>query len=176
MYRVPFRDDYAAGSSEPWTVDVVCAMMVALRPSVVVETGTFEGRTTRDMWGALWRAHIKADIYSIEADEGRANAAKLAFMDQGYENVHIAWGDALHELSNFADASVDFVFLDDDHTAEHVAKEIMEVKRILRPGGVCVCHDVVGPFGLDTVVKLAGGICLPFVRLHKAGGLGIIVK
>lgn len=161
---------YRSGSTEPPTVDVICCMMRALEVYTVVETGTFEGLTTR----VMARTNPQATIYSIEGDEQRYLKARETLAD--LVNVELSYGDALEKLAGFMDESVDFVFLDDDHTAGHVAEEIVEAKRILKRGGVCVIHDVFGPFNLAPIVKLAGGICLPFVQMHIAGGLGIIVK
>ena len=164
-------DDYRSGSTEPWTVGVLRALVLALPARVLIETGTFEGRTTRAVSEVLLPG---AHLYSIEADADRARAAAAALAD--CPNVSVAHRDALSAMAEFADAAVDFVFLDDDHTADHVALELIEARRILRPGGVCAVHDVLGPFGLDRLVRLAGGVCLPFAPLHVAGGLGLIVK
>lgn len=161
---------YRSGSTEPWTVDVVVAMAVALQPYTVIETGTFEGLTTRRLCQAL----PSATVYSIEFDEQRFLKVKDELAD--CPNLALSNNDALEAMRGFADESVDFIFLDDDHVANHVAEEIIEARRILRSGGVCVVHDVHGHFGLDAIVKLAGGVNLPFVKLHRAGGLGVIVR
>ena len=160
---------WRSGSCEPWTADVITAIAQALQPLTIVETGTFEGLTTERL-ATVQGAHV----YSIELDIDRYERAKARFT--GYPNVTISQGDALDALQSFEDESVDFIFLDDNHTSSHVASEILEAKRILKAGGVCVVHDVYGPFGLSSVVRLAGGICLPFVKLHAAGGLGVLVK
>lgn len=161
---------FRSGTTEPWTVDVICALAAALQPNVVIETGTFEGYTTAKLCEVL----PSAAVYSIEYDKARYERVQAELTR--WPNLTLANRDALEALAEFADESVDFIFLDDDHTPNHVAAEILEAKRVLRGGGVCLVHDVHGHFGLDFIVKLAGGQCLPFVKLHRAGGLGIIVK
>lgn len=169
---------YRSGSTEPWTADVVAAIAVALNAQTIIETGTFEGHTTVAMAMALSRAGIPATIYTVEVMRERAETARRLFSSDFHPSVHVevANNDALLALNDFADDCVDLVFLDDDHTAGHVAREIREALRVLRKGGVCLVHDADGPFGIGPVVIAAGGIVLPFVKLHAAGGLGVIVK
>jgi len=166
-----------AGSTEPWTVDVLCALVTALNPGIVVETGTFEAKTTRRLYEAMSAQRRSSRLITVEMDPERFQSADtwIRTWQEGFVAVEIWQTDALNALRQFNDHAVDFVFLDDDHTAGHVAEELLEVKRILRPGGVCCVHDVIGPFGLDAVVRAAGGFNLPLERLHAAGGLGVLV-
>lgn len=159
---------------------MICAMIRALAPRVVVETGSYIGMTTRRIFETLETLPHGSSFYTIEMDPERAAVMRTAF--EGWRTLHPSLaihpceGDALAFLNTLANESVDFIFLDDDHTAQHVAEEVIQAKRVLRPGGVCVVHDVIGPFGLSQVITMAGGVCLPFVRLHAAGGLGVVVK
>lgn len=158
-------------------MDIVCAIAVALQPSMVIETGTFEGRTTGALFHALSRHGLPTTLVTVESDPRRSVAAREAGKDWA-GSVNLRWYqmDAVDALMGFDAGSVDMVFLDDDHTATHVELELMETMRILRPGGVCLVHDVCGPFGLDRLVRRFGGVCLDLPRLHVAGGLGVIVK
>lgn len=171
-------DVYMGGSTEIWTVDVLCALVKALRPGLVIETGTYEGLTTRRLYEAMGTLQQSSRLITVECDpERRARASEwVATWQENYVAVEVWETDALNALKQFNDNSVDFIFLDDDHAAMHVADELREVQRILRPGGVCTSHDVIGPYGLDAVFRAIGGISLPFVRLHAGGGLGIWVK
>ena len=167
--------DYRSGSTEPETVAVICALIRALDAKFIVETGTYEARTTEAIAKSLRAGHI----LTIEGDKDRAYAAaeKVAtWRSDGNVGVEVWHSDALEALRAMGDNSVDFVFVDDHHEAKHVALEARECLRILRPGGVACFHDVIGPFGLDAVVLAAGGFVLPFKRLHAAGGLGVLCK
>lgn len=177
-------DEYRSGSAEPWTVDLLCAMIRAKKPHIVVETGTFEGRTACAFMTAMnsYADEHASVLYTVESDEARHTAAyermqAHATTIQSAVGVRAILGDALALLTG-ADMqkAVDFVFLDDDHTAAHVHSELKFVAQVLRPGGICCVHDVVGPFGLDEVVQSYGGIIFDLPRLHAAGGLGVIVK
>ena len=68
----------------------------------------------------------------------------------------------------------DFAFLDDDHTASHVDREIELLKPRMKKGGLICVHDVMGPFGLGGVVSKYHGFNLDLPKIHAGGGLGII--
>lgn len=174
-------DAYRAGSTEPWTADLLAALVRAQQPHVLIETGTFEGRTTALLLAAM---HCYAPIHSsklftVESDLARVTAAQpmlqglIRTSNVGCTIVH---RDALAFLLEFPRSSADFIFLDDDHDAVHVEAELEATLGGLRVGGLCCVHDVVGPFGLDSVVRSFGGLVMDFPRLHAAGGLGLVVK
>ena len=169
-------DEFRTGSTEPWTVDILCALVRAQKPYVIVETGTFEGRTTARLVEAMmsYLHEHEARLFTVESDPERVKAAWDRILPPGSVNFTIMQGDAIAFLSQCEPP--DFVFLDDDHTEAHVREEIRLVLKILRPGGIVCVHDVIGPFGLGGVVKEYGGVVLDLPRLHAAGGLGIIAK
>lgn len=174
-------DAYRSGSAEPWTVDVLCALIRAKKPHVLIETGTFEGRTSIAMFHAMeaYASQHGALLWTLENDRERILRAferiKPITTDT-YSGVNLIECDALEWLRGRPDNFCDFVFLDDDHTAAHVGLELDECLRIVRPGGLICGHDVVGPFGLDIEFKKRGGVVLEFERLHAAGGLGLLTK
>ena len=45
--------EYRAGSLEPWTAEVLIAFVKAKKPHIVIETGTFEARTTVKLLAAM---------------------------------------------------------------------------------------------------------------------------
>lgn len=169
--------DYRSGSTEPTTVEVICAMIRALQPGIVLETGTFEGCTTRRMLEAMasYADTRAARLYSVEYDAARMDAAQSLLADSRSAYLTLVGGDAVQFIKEFP-GTFDFAFIDDDHTASHVTQELSALLPKMNPGGVVCMHDVVGPFGLDKVCKSFGGVVLPFQRLHVAGGLGIVVK
>lgn len=68
-----------------------------------------------------------------------------------YENVELRIADALQTLKGLPDDAVDFIFIDDDHSPVMVEREIFEVRRVLRPGGIAMFHDTLiydGPWFL----------------------------
>lgn len=175
--------DFRGGSTEPETVDVLCALVRALRPHALIETGTYEGRTTVKLLDAMssYSEHHGSMLVTVEFDRVRLEQAQQLIYNAprpegSRANFTMIEGDALAWLSTQPDESVDFVFLDDDHTATHVGHEVREALRCLRPNGVLAMHDVIGPFGLAPIVRSHGGVCLPLTMLHAGGGLGLVVR
>lgn len=172
---------YRDGSTEPWTADLIAALVRATKPANLVETGTFRGLTTKALLDAMstYAGEHGSVIRTIDNDADRCRRAadwlgSLPFAQGvGYE---ILCGDALAFLRELPEGSIDFLFLDDTHEASHVHQEVVAGLRALRPRGLMVLHDVIGPYGLDTVVKQYSGVCLDLPRLHVAGGLGLIAK
>ena len=84
-------------------------------------------------------------------------------------------------LKSLPPRSFDFVFVDDNHSVDHVAKELdllvcptNRANAIAAPGGIVCMHDVIGSFHLDEVCRRYHGYVLDLPRLHAGGGLGII--
>lgn len=167
---------YRDGSTEPWVVEILCALVKAQKPSIIIETGTFKGMTTRKLAeaAATYADEKFCQIFTVESNPEMLETIR-ATINPSPSYVAVATCDATEFLRMF-DGPVDFIFLDDDHTAEHVREEVRLALKILRPGGILCGHDVVGTFGLGQVFKEAGGIVLDLPRMHIAGGLGVIVK
>jgi len=170
----PF-EEWRAGSTEPWTVNILAALVHALKPMHLLETGTFEALTTE-------RLHFSApegsQLVSLELDVRRWTKASTRCLD--YPGVTVLCTDAIDYLRRYDGPPFNFVFLDDDHTPEHVAAEIdllynpAREKQLMAPGGLICVHDVIGPFGLGAVVVARHGFLLDIPKLHAAGGLGLI--
>lgn len=161
---------YAAGSTEPWTVDILTAFIRALEPPRILELGTFEGLTTRRL--AEEADNHGGHVVSVELDYERHQKAKKWL--SGCDNVTLFLNDTKSFLHFYGGDKFNFAFVDDDHTASHVEQEIHLLRQIMEPGSYIFVHDVDGPFGLDMVVRAAGGYVLHLPKMHVAGGLGII--
>lgn len=163
-------EPYRAGSCEPWTVEILVALIRALVPPIILETGTFEGLTTE----ALAKAAPWAQIFSVEQDAERYEIAKRKLSI--YPKVEVVHGDALKFIGIIPDNSLGFAFLDDDHAAGHVHEEMVALKPKMAPKGLITCHDVFGDFALHAVVSTHHGYSLDLLQLHAAGGLGLWQK
>ena len=48
---------------------------------------------------------------------------------------------SLEALADFEDASIDFVYLDADHSYEAVRDDLEAIRRVLKPGGIVMLDD-----------------------------------
>jgi len=174
---------YNTGVTEPWTQAVAAAILRASGKHDVLELGSYLGHTT------VWLADVleySADpmpwLTAVELDPERVKATreKLQRMSLGF-NWTVCQEDTIVYLKGCKPHSIDFVWLDDDHNADHVAEELELLIKpnqrdlgIVKPGGIVLMHDVYGPHALGGVCSRYGGICLDFPKLGSDGGIGII--
>ena len=167
--------DWLPGSCEPWTVGVICALIQATSPLRLLETGTFEAKTTVRMHYA---SGDDSTLISLECMEDRWEEASAKCLD--LKGVTILNVEAVDYFLNYKGPPFNFVFLDDDHGADHVAMELDLLynfatgEGLMAPGGIICVHDVTGPFGLGPIVVARHGFVLSLPMLHKSGGLGLI--
>lgn len=162
---------YVSGSTEPWSVSVLQALIRLTRPLRLLEMGAYEGLTTRAIAEVMPKgAHLTA----VELYDSRAEIAR-AKMEPEWD-VEVVVAEALRFLEASKRASFDFAFVDDDHSKAHVAMELdLLLDGRMTPGGLIVGHDVLGSFELAEVFEARGGFIIELPLLHAGGGLGVIV-
>ena len=154
---------------------IICALIQATSPRYMLETGTFEAKTTLRMHCA---SGDDSTLISLECVEAHWEKASEKCLD--LKGVTILNEEAVSYLLNYKGPPFDFVFLDDDHGSDHVAMEIDLLHNfatgegLMAPHGIICVHDVVGSFGLGAVVTARHGYVLNLPILHRSGGLGII--
>ena len=167
--------DYPGGSTEAWISNIVASLLKATGIPCALETGAFMGHTTA--WLAAALEDMGGGVLVVaEMDPDRAAAVSGVLEDMNYPSVKrlIHNRDALAVIADLPDNALGLAFLDDDHTKEHVAKEIEAVWPKMASGGIVCFHDVFGVCDLQEVVKHYGGYSLDFPRCGPAGGLGIL--
>jgi len=174
---------YNTGVTEPWTQQVVASLLRASCKSSVLELGSYLGHTTTWLADVLAQSvHVRPVLRAVEMDHERATATedKLKRL-----NTDLDWmvhrEDTIEYLKRTKPHQFDFVWVDDDHHADHVAEELELLIKpthredgVVAEGGLILMHDVFGPHGLAGVCARYGGVCIDFPRLHSDGGLGII--
>lgn len=164
-------DKYRSGSTEPWTVSILVALLNAIGAERILELGGYIGLTSEQF---ARHKLTSAELTVVELDSNRVAACKTRL--EGFENTTVVQDDTEHFLSTYEGEPFDFVFVDDDHNANHVGRELdlLKARKLVRSGGLICCHDVYGLFGIAPVVAARGGFNLDLPQLHAAGGLGII--
>src|SRR3990167_7241928 len=104
---------------------------------IIIETGYDAGYTTEAL--ALTGAQI-VGLDNLSEYPGAETIAQPKL--EKYSNITLLHDDALEYLKSREADSIDLIFIDDDHSEDHVKNEILEARRIVSAGGVIVLHDV----------------------------------
>jgi precorrin-6B methylase 2 len=148
---------------------------------VVVETGTNWGTSTIVMAQALKDLGTTAKVRTVEMNESLAEIAKRNVQKAGLaDQVEFHVEDSLSFLARTADevAQFDFVFIDDDHRAEHVIKELAIVCPKIAPGTGKIFFDNTRGAGVQAALhhlkETYGGDLLTFPNCsHRPPGNAI---
>ena len=155
---------YVSGETEPWSVSVLQALVRLRRPQNLLELGTYTGSTTRALASVM---PSTSRLWTVDHEKRH----------EGFEDPHIIFvqKDA-EEFLRGALVPFHFVFVDDDHGKEHVARELdlLLEGSLMAEGGIIVGHDVIGVFDLAPLFEARGGFVGELPLLHAGGSLGVI--
>lgn len=166
-------DDHVPGATEPWIVELLCALLKAtgVENPIVFESGGFLGTTTVHLARTLqWMGGGRLIVSEIDPDRAQAIQDKML----PFPGVTVLGQDAIQVIRSLPDGQVTFAFIDDDHDPSHVSRETELLLPKMRSGGFITFHDVFGRCDLQQVVRRYGGYCIDTPRAGPAGGLGII--
>lgn len=167
---------HAQGATESWIAQLASSLLGASGGHSVLETGSYMGTTTA--WLAKTLARMGGGtLVAAEIDPVRA-ASATALLEQLGLPESVAWTvdnrDVFDVIAGTPNRSLDFVWLDDDHTLPHVRSEIGALWPKMKDGGIIAGHDVFGSCDLRQVFKAFNGLSLDLPRIGPAGGVGII--
>lgn len=113
-----------------------------------VEIGVFEGEYTEvlaksvlKVWGIdPWLAY---DGYAYEKEQYLQDKRYQRATDRlsKYRNVEIIRKTSMEAIKEFADNSLDFVYIDANHRFKYVAEDICEWEKKVKTGGIICGHD-----------------------------------
>ena len=153
------------------------ALAKAARANMIVETGYDAGYTTMAL------AQTGAEVWAVDnLSEYKSAEVVARQLLEPYPNVTLHHADAIAFIKELENESVDLIFVDDNHKYDHVLKEAIEIKRILRPGGIALFHDVLEYEMIGTVIlEVFSGwqtMILPCVSpvIQRDFGLGLVRK
>ena len=87
----------------------------------------------------FWEPYIHG--YGKYSVDRQARAYKSAINKLSKYNVQFLKMSSMDALKHFKDKSLDFVYVDANHTFDHTAMDIICWSKKLRPGGIMGCHD-----------------------------------
>lgn len=152
--RTVMTQEHMNGGVNPGDQRALYYLIRALRPQNVLEVGTHIGASTLFIARALQANSNGArmtsvDIYDVN-DPSTANWTRYGASDSPRgslerarlaDSVSFSAEGALPFMARTSE-KFDFIFLDGDHKAAAVYKEIAGALKILAPGGVILLHDV----------------------------------
>jgi predicted O-methyltransferase YrrM len=112
------------------------SIALASKGKTYVELGVREGTTTLPILAA---AHINnGTLYSVDVDSSRFSCP-----DEFKDNWQFIQSDAVEFLNQWdLHRKIDFLYIDDWHSYEHVKKELEIVDRLVGPSSIVLLHDL----------------------------------
>lgn len=139
-YHAEKDDGFPIGSM--WRVEgnVIYALVRALKPARVLETGTSRGCSATHILQALW--DNGRDGFLDCVDNGYQVAIPGDMIPAKFKDLYqIHKRDMMEFLDEVPDHTYDFYLEDALHNTDQVEKAWRSAYRILRPGGMMLSHD-----------------------------------
>ena len=163
-------DDQA---TELEVLELLTALVVALKPRMLIETGCYDGWGTLALARGCQRNHF-GSVFTCDVDKAKTHTTYEVFKRQGMGGISImtCTGKELIERLD----QIDFAFLDSG--ADEVrCEELKTLMPKLSRSGVVVVHDVgiqhgLRPHFFETVRELG----LEFITLDTPRGLALVRK
>ena len=137
----------------------------------VLEVGVFEGETSQHLINALPQG---GQYVGIDINDYRTNAAK-ALMTSGGKSIDFILGNSLDELAKLPSNHFDLIFVDGDHSWEHIVKEFKLVEKVIARGGVIAYHDTIHLDGPRKLVEYAAHYGYKNTTLNTTEGRGLSI-
>jgi len=159
-----------------WNSEDECGLFLAsiikmAKYITVLEIGVFEGETTQHLINALPQG---GHYVGIDINDYRTNATKAAMTSKG-KAIDFVLGNSLEELNKLPSGHFDLIFVDGDHSWEHVVKEFKLVEKVLANGGVIAYHDTIHLDGPRKLVEYAAHFGYKNITLNTTEGRGISI-
>ena len=181
---------YRPGNIGNWSGHLPFArdLIVAVRPSLLVELGTHWGESYFGFCQAIAENNIPCVAYAVDTWTGEEQSG---FYDETVYNDVVSYNEANYKdfsylikslfdnaLPQFADESIDILHIDGLHTFEAVSHDFYSWLPKVKPGGIVLLHDIAARHADFGVWKLwdelkTKGATFDF---HQSWGLGIFEK
>jgi SAM-dependent methyltransferase len=128
------------------------------RPSRLLELGAANGENTQKLLSVCEEIEFDIVVVSPERptswymdDVGVVSAKRLRF-----DHARLEWvyGISYIELPRMGSGSIDFCIVDTDHNYWTLRRELSELDRVMRDGGVVVIHDTVSFAHHNAILEL----------------------
>lgn len=122
--------------------ELLAGIVRAMKPKIIIETGTYKGFSTLMIASALKR-NERGHLYTIDLNDWKVLEECRKFELDSF--VTFIQGDsrlAIRELIAKID-NVDFLWLDADHTKKSILEELEAALPAIRPGALIAFHDTI---------------------------------
>lgn len=203
------------GGVNPGDRRAIFHLVSALKPRSVLEVGTHIGASTTHIAAALYQSKLRSGVEGrlVSVDVTDVNCHRIRQWERygsSFSPQQLMDILGFSELVSFVtrpslayaescDRTFDFIFLDGDHSADTVYREVSVALKLLNPGGVILLHDyfpslkplwsngvvVTGPFmgtsrllaeGVDATVVPLGGLPWPTKLGSNVTSLALLLK
>lgn len=153
-----------------WIIDKVSK----LHPKKMVEIGSAHGGTLH-----FWDQMIGPGGLTVSVDLWDTHGVTMDFTNAQSEVVLLQADShdllTLTEVSDLTQGSIDFLFIDGDHTYEGAKKDYEMFSPLVRRGGIVAFHDVVYDTDIQ-VRRLFLELNEPKESIEITHGIGVIYK
>ena len=159
-----------------WNSENECGLFMASmikmsKYMTVLEIGVFEGETSQHLINALPKG---GQYVGIDINDYRTELTKAA-MTTGGKSIDFILGNSLSELDKLPKNHFDLIFVDGDHSYDHVLPEFKLVEKLVSRGGVIVYHDTIHLDGPRKLVEYAAHFKYNNITLNTTEGRGLSI-
>jgi len=159
-----------------WNSEDECGLFLAAlikmaKYSTVLEVGVFEGETSQHLINALPKG---GHYVGIDINDYRTSATITAMASKG-KSIDFILGNSLEELKKLPSAHFDLIFIDADHSFEHVIQEFKIAEHLVSKDGVIILHDTIHLEGPRKLVEYAAHYGYKNITLNTTEGRGISI-
>jgi hypothetical protein len=138
----------------PWSghLPFACDLVAAVRPTSIVELGTYYGESYFGFCQAVEEQSLRCDCSCVDTWRGDNQGGyydEEVYLDvDAYNRHHYASFSKLYRMTfdeargSFAEESIDILHIDGHHSYDSVAHDFENWFSAVRPGGIVLFHDV----------------------------------
>jgi predicted O-methyltransferase YrrM len=126
------------GSTEYEYLNLIHALVLAAKPLLVLETGTFRGYGTLALASAL---HSNGLGELITVDQGGCSEAKTLLQKYGMDMVRFVQSDSVQFCAQWTGDPFNLVFHDSGMSVRHRENDILQRRGKLAPQALAIFHD-----------------------------------
>jgi hypothetical protein len=159
------------------------SQILSLLPTggIVAEIGTLKGLFARRILSTV----RPATLHIVDIDMSRLEREALEAV-RGETAVHLHEGDSVEALNTFADESLDWIYIDADHSYEGARRDALTALRKIKRDGLLLFNDYTPyspteqcPYGVMHVVHelcLDHGFEMIYLALHGLGYHDVVLR